>query len=297
MTSNGMPINKIVTKDIIKLILATIVFVLWFLIKEWKVWETEDSLYFQDYLSKQTIKDSIIEQIHQSAPDTTDLCTSNDTLCKKIKIDNNIEVIPYKNQIYTWWYFINSNQIFDKKIVDAIQKIDIKNDDQDQKRWYATRDTIILNITPTNWVKEFLNLSIHELWHVFDLWVIQWSSNTKSKLYTEFSRSVFAINDPSLSYYKISWESEKIRKSTSTKKDFCSWYGMTDPFEDFAECFNLFINSQSFFKVIAKKNKNLEKKYNFIASVIKWNYINKNAASIVLIKDNSDRRPRDTTKL
>jgi hypothetical protein len=40
---------------------------------------------------------------------------------------------------------------------------------------------------------------------------------------------------------------------------------MYDPFEDFAECFNTYLNHNSFFKQIAKKNSSLEKKYNFIA--------------------------------
>jgi len=297
MTSNGMPINKIIINDIIKFIWATIIFLLWFLLKEWKVWENWESLFFQDYLSKQSINENAgTEETHPSAPDTIDLCIPKDSLCNKIYIIEDSQTIPYKNQFYTATYFINNNQIFENKIVDTIKKIEIKNDET-SKRGYATRDTIVLNITPTNWLKEFQNLSIHELAHIFDLWVIQWNSDTKNKLFTEFNRAVFSTNDPSILFYKISRDSEQIRKKTATKKDFCSGYGMTNPFEDFAECFNLYINNQSFFKTIAKKNKTLNQKYNFIASILKGNYIEKNTKSILLVKDNNDRRPRDTTKL
>jgi hypothetical protein len=98
-------------------------------------------------------------------------------------------------------------------------------------------------------------------------------------------------------FYKISRESEKVRKKTATKKDFCSGYGMTNPFEDFSECFNLFINNQTFFKIIAKKNKTLELKYNFIATLLQGQYLEKNTQALQLLKEDIARRPRDTTKL
>ena len=72
---------------------------------------------------------------------------------------------------------------------------------------------------------------------------------------------------------------------------------MTNPFEDFSECFNLYMNNQNFFKVIAKQSPVLEKKYNFIATIMQGKYIAKNGESLSLLKWKKDRRPRDTTKL
>ena len=72
---------------------------------------------------------------------------------------------------------------------------------------------------------------------------------------------------------------------------------MTNPFEDFAECFNLYINNQNFFKFIASKNRNLAQNYNFIATLLQGQYLEKNTKAISLVKENSIRRPRDTTKL
>jgi hypothetical protein len=51
---------------------------------------------------------------------------------------------------------------------------------------------------------------------------------------------------------------------------------MSDPFEDFAECFNLYLNHNSFFKQIAKADKAMKQKYNYIAGLFAGNYINAN---------------------
>ncbi len=72
---------------------------------------------------------------------------------------------------------------------------------------------------------------------------------------------------------------------------------MSDPFEDFAECFNLYINHNSFFKESAKINPILRKKYNIIASIFSGKYISANTQDLVYIKTNTSRRPRDTTKI
>lgn len=297
MTSNGMPIFKVSTIDIIKFLIATVILLLGFLWKGEKVGETEELLFFQDYLSKELKNNQeIIDQIHESATEIKDKCTQEDSLCKKIKASESEDIIPYKNTLHKVTYFINDNQTAKKKIVDTIDKIEIKNNES-EKRWYATRDTIVLNIWPTNGLKEFQNLSSHELGHIFDLWVIQGKQSTKSKIFTEGKRAVFATDDPSFFFYKLSRTSESIRKKELIKKDFCSWYGMTDPFEDFSECFNLYINNQSFFKFIASKSKILAKKYNFIATLLQGKYMEKNTEAISLVKENTARRPRDTTKL
>jgi hypothetical protein len=165
------------------------------------------------------------------------------------------------------------------------------------RRGYATRDSIILNLWAVKSNREFIELSTHEMGHITDLWYIQWISSKKDKKYTEFGNSVFATDDLSLSFYKFSRDSETIRKAEAKKKDFCSGYGMSDPFEDFAECFNLYTNHNSFFKQIGKTNPILKKKYNFIASIFNGKYISTNTKDLALIKNNSTRRPRDTTKL
>lgn len=72
---------------------------------------------------------------------------------------------------------------------------------------------------------------------------------------------------------------------------------MSDPFEDFAECFNLYINHNVLFRQIAKSNTILKKKYNIIASLFAGKYLGANTKDLALIKNNNTRRPRDTTKI
>jgi hypothetical protein len=84
---------------------------------------------------------------------------------------------------------------------------------------------------------------------------------------------VFSINDISLLYYALSRESEDQRKNIAKKEDFCTVYGMTNPFEDFAECFNLYLNHNSYFTTIKKSSTILDQKYTFMSKIFNNNYI------------------------
>ena len=142
---------------------------------------------------------------------------------------------------------------------------------------------------------EFFQVISHEMWHIVDLGWLQWTSRKKSQIFTEFNKEVFAIDDPSLEYYKYSRSSEKVRKSWMTKEDFCSWYGMSDPFEDFAECHNLYLNHHDYFRQLAMNNSTVKNKYNYMSNLYGWNYINDSEAKYEN-RENS-YRVWDTTKI
>lgn len=93
----------------------------------------------------------------------------------------------------------------------------------------------------------------HEFGHIVDLGVLNGISKIQNGNYTEFGKVKFAIDDPSLEYYKYSRTSESIRNQSAKKKDFCSGYGMTNPFEDFAECHNLYLNNKQLFRSMARE--------------------------------------------
>jgi len=42
---------------------------------------------------------------------------------------------------------------------------------------------------------------------------------------------------------------------------------MSDPFEDFAECYNLYLNNKKLFKTMASESTILKNKYNFFANL------------------------------
>jgi hypothetical protein len=72
---------------------------------------------------------------------------------------------------------------------------------------------------------------------------------------------------------------------------------MSDPFEDFAECFNLYVNHNTLFKTMAKNNQILKKKYNFVASIFDGNFLHANDDEMSYVKGTPNRRPRDTTRI
>ncbi|MFA6256549.1 MAG: hypothetical protein WC606_05260 [Candidatus Absconditabacterales bacterium] len=245
--------------------------------------------------------DTTAQTGHFAANTTTDL----ESLCNSINICDKILFKGAFTDNEKYWYtkvvnkiiqFIDNNSNENKQIKEVINTIEI-NKENGSRRGYATRNTIIFNLGSVQSKKEFIELSTHEMGHITDLGYIQGSSSRKDKNYTEFGKVVFAIDDISLNFYKLSRDNETIRKSEAKQKDFCSGYGMSDPFEDVAECFNLYINHNSFFRQLAKTNIILRKKYNFIASIFYGQYVSSSNQDLTLIKNNISRRPRDTTKL
>lgn len=253
----------------------------------------------QRYLEEElTIQEETWHFAANTQRNIDNLCAKID-ICEKITFNGDytdIDRYLYIKIIDKIFTFIDTNGKENKPIKKVINDIQM-NKEYGKRRWYATRDSIVFNVWSLKSKTEFIELSTHEIGHITDLWYIQWSSLKKDRDFTEFGKVVFATNDFSLSFYKISRDKEKIRKAEAKKKDFCSGYGMSDPFEDFAECFNLYINHNSFFREIAKNNSTLRKKYNSIASIFNGKYISSNTQDLIFVKDNSTRRPRDTTKL
>ncbi|NOZ43685.1 MAG: hypothetical protein GXP45_00665 [bacterium] len=137
----------------------------------------------------------------------------------------------------------------------------------------------------------------HEAGHITDLGIIQGTKRQLSPTYTEFGKKRFAIDDPSLWYYEISFTSEKTRNANAQKEDFCSRYGMTDPFEDFAECYNLYINHHNIFQTMAKNNTALQKKYLIIDHILQHQYLQDDTKNYYRIQQNPQWRVWDTTKM
>lgn len=103
---------------------------------------------------------------------------------------------------------------------------------------------------------------IHELGHVIDGSYLTGVSASKSS-FSDFGTIVKA-DDPSVDFYSLSWKNETTKLSNSKNADFCSLYGKTDPFEDFAECYIFYVLQPSQFEKNAKSSEVLSKKLAFI---------------------------------
>ena len=252
-----------------------------------------DYLQTEENLNQNTVED----QEHWSSSAFFNLCTKYIEICKKLSW---VGEFSDEEKSEKFVYVVYLLQTLDKNIrlwanpSEALLAMLI-NEKKWSRRGSANRNTITMNLGWMQYDNEFFQVLSHEMGHIVDLWWLQWISSKKSSIFTEFGKSVFAIDDPSLEYYKYSRSSEKIRKSWMIKEDFCSGYGMSDPFEDFAECHNLYLNHHDYFRKIALLNQTMKNKYNFFSNLYGWEYINN---SEVKYEDRDDtHRARDTTKM
>ena len=70
---------------------------------------------------------------------------------------------------------------------------------------------------------------------------------------------------------------------------------MTNPFEDFAECHNLYLNHHNIFRSLATTNDMLKNKYNYLANLYGGTFLSNSVLSTNAIQ--TDRRAWDTTRI
>ena len=95
---------------------------------------------------------------------------------------------------------------------------------------------------------EFVKLFVHELAHYVDIYFLLPTRNGQ---------------DPSDSFYAISWEKPLVKKSGAWIKSFVSGYAATNQYEDFAESFTFYVFHNEDFADRALRNESLRKKYLF----------------------------------
>jgi hypothetical protein len=163
------------------------------------------------------------------------------------------------------------------------------------RRGSAGHTHIRLNTQKMNKHQEYWNVLTHEAAHVLDLGSMKGSARQKNYEFTEFWRVQRPIDDPSLDFYAISWESENVRKAEASFEDFVSGYGMHWVYEDFAETFNMYFNHHDLLVDLAENNEQIAKKYRYISQLFDGEYFRGNNQHLSAIQ--WDNRPRDTTKI
>ena len=287
-------------RNVMKVLGVAIAVYLALTVKIWLTWETDEVTNF-DYLWNETTSEGKIETIdeedHWASSIFLQLCSKYQNICNKVSRAGSFSDKDKTTKFAYVTYLLRKLDANITRWKDASEALlaMLINERTWSRRWSANWTTITINLWWIEYSNEFFQVISHEMWHIIDLWWLQWTSNNKSSTFTEFNKAVFAVDDPSLEYYKYSRASETVRKSWMTREDFCSWYGMSDPFEDFAECHNLYLNHHDYFRKIAKNNQTVKNKYNFMSNLYGWKYINDSEARYEN-RENS-YRVWDTTKI
>ena len=288
-------------RNVIKVLGVAIAVYLALTIKIWLTWESDEVSQF-DYLeSEQELEKELanIEETedHWTSSAFSKLCSKYKKICNKVSRSGSFTDKDKSTKFAYVTYLFKKLDTNITRWQDPSQALlaMLINEKSWARRGSANWTTITINLWWMKYDNEFFQVISHEMWHIVDLWWLQWTSSQKSQNFTEFNKAVFAIDDPSLDYYKYSRSSETVRKSWMTKEDFCSWYGMSDPFEDFAECHNLYLNHHDYFRMLAKNNTTVKNKYNFFSNLYGGKYINDSEANYEN-RENS-YRVWDTTKI
>ena len=288
-------------RNVIKVFGVAIAVYLALTIKIWLTWESDEVSQFDYFQAEQKYEEDLenFDEIesHWASSAFSKVCSKYKNICNKITrggdFTDNDKSVKF---LYVTYLLkkLDLNSTRWKNPSEALLAMLI-NEKNWARRWSANRTTITINLWWMIYDNEFFQVISHEMWHIVDLGWLQWTSRNKSQNFTEFNKAVFAIDDPSLEYYKYSRSSETVRKSWMTKEDFCSWYGMSDPFEDFAECHNLYLNHHDYFRKLAMNNSTVKNKYNFMSNLYGWKYINDSDARYE--KWSNSYRVWDTTKI
>ncbi len=249
----------------------------------------------QNILTKHLVKKIIFDNYHVSENLYEKICKQNINRCEKVYF-----VDIFEQDKYSLWtiviYFLKTLDNWVPYNIDSnIHLVKIIDDPAIPRRWLASHHSLTINISDIDNYKEFWDIFTHEFAHILDLWIIKATDWEKDEFFTEFGKSIFYKTDLSLQFYKISRLAENIKKSNTTDLDFVSWYWQTDPFEDFAETMNIYLNHNAYFRNIIKNNPSLIQKYKFFYKLFDGNYFWEDEKNASIVQKNPYRRPRDST--
>lgn len=155
-------------------------------------------------------------------------------------------------------------------------------------RGLSGKHVIILDGTVPDY--EFRALLIHELGHITDLGCLEGTSGSLTAF--RDGRDSMLSDDPSLSYYRISWESASQKRANTRPEDFVSGYAASDVFEDFAEGFVYYVLQREAFQARAKENR-------AVALKLRWfdRYFGSDFTVASSLSPWKEKVPWDVTKL
>ncbi|MBU1017665.1 hypothetical protein KKA33_01410 [Patescibacteria group bacterium] len=136
----------------------------------------------------------------------------------------------------------------------------------DANRGLGGKSMIILRAVNMD-AEEFFGVMIHEIGHNVDLGALSEMNEDMESEFKDGKNPIYE-SDPSLGFYRISWENDQMRKKEMSNPDFVSGYAMTDPFEDFAESYVYYVLHNKDFKSKTQTSEALLKKYQFMKNEV-----------------------------
>ena len=160
-------------------------------------------------------------------------------------------------------------------------------------RGLAGKDSVIVSGNVPD--KEFRALLVHEIFgHVVDLGCLQGTPAAGTSVYWDGDDPVYA-NDPSMTFYTISWSAAKQRRKDSKESDFVTGYASSaDAFEDLAESVTFYFFHREEFRRMGRENPVLGRKFAWIQTYV---FPNMAVYARSMPVWNSRNIPWDATKL
>lgn len=148
---------------------------------------------------------------------------------------------------------------------DAIKYLILK-EEADPTRGLGGQNTMILH-TGKLPDAELLSVFLHEMGHIVDTGLFRGTREGNTTVFNDGQNPVFD-NDPSISFYEISWLSGSEKRPGTSSLDFVSGYARSDPFEDFAESYVMYVVHGRQFRSMLANSEQLRKKYTFLKNIV-----------------------------
>lgn len=173
---------------------------------------------------------------------------------------------------------------------DTLKNLYIRQKKQ-ESRGLAGKTVMILDGTVRS-DAELRALFVHESGHNWDLGCLKGTPLAGKSEFSDGDEPIYN-DDPSLAYYRISWLTSEVQRSSTRPEDFVSGYASYNIFEDFAESFAYFVLQNDAFAERAKSNEALAKKYVFFRDV----FFNGEVPQVAAGRSSTKTIPWDVTKL
>jgi hypothetical protein len=142
----------------------------------------------------------------------------------------------------------------------ALQDLEIRNLEH-VSRGMANNEKIILHTQSIDTDDELISVFLHEIGHVVDLGYLE-GKKGRATAFRDHN-SVVLSDDPSFSFYRLSWIDSQTQKQNLKPHDFASGYAQQSCFEDFAESYLLYRLHGEKFRQKMKSSSLLRQKYSF----------------------------------